>query len=177
MNDVRAVPLEDGSAVQIQILEDPGYDSLVQAMREQRLGAFLDKVRGGKPISSIIDFTSEKHPRFIPWIFRGNDSDDQGRYKGDDYINPTKSRNRVDLYRRLSDKAKPGFLALLTPAIRKSLENALQEPTEMTRIGREKNLPQDVTRYTAEYLVGGRRKKTRKAKKSRKVKKTRSRRA
>lgn len=174
MNDVVAVPLEDGSAVQIQIVEDAGYDSIVQAMGEQKLGAFLDGVRGGKPISSIIDYTSEKHPRFIPWIFSGNDSDDQGTYKGVDYINPTKSRNRLDLYRRLSDNSKPAFMALLTPAIKKSLENALQEPYEMTRVGIKTKLPPDVTReISAKYLMGGRKKKTRKAKKSRKVKKSR----
>lgn len=166
---MQAVPSEGGKAVEIQIEEDAGYEKVMNALRTGTLGTFLDGIRGGKPISTIIDFTSEKHPRFVRFMFSGSDSDDSGFVKGPTYINPRLQKNRIDLYRRLSDRGKQEFLSFLQPAIKTSLQNALQEKTEMARVGM-KYLPQDVTRHTMGYL-GGRRKrrKTRKARKSRKT--------
>ena len=157
MNDsIDVVPSENGNAVQIQLWEQDGFDKLYKSRGNGKLGQVLDELRGRKPISSIIDKTTDRpeHFQFIRHYFtRGLDSDENFR--------EIDLNNRVALYRRLSERAKEKFLMSLPPDVRASVVSIVKTiPNELAFVGMKKGLPEDVIREINTFGVGDTNKKT-----------------
>lgn len=162
---------EDGVTIYISSMDGPDVHSeLYEALRNGTLGQFLDGLREGRKISFIVDEDSEKHPDFIDWMFRGDDTLGT-QFQGPNYINPEKQKSRIGLFERLTPQAQLRMARILRPHIRKAMRRHFEKfenTKNMLLALKDSSLPTDVKRNIASFLGGTRKhKKNRKSRKSR----------